>query len=100
MTLKEFREATKNVDENAVLINDVNGNPIWYLVERPFGKDDIPSICMIDKSGMDLHAEIDAALEALGETDVIPYLIRNGVTLEEIKKFDEHLYEVAKNFVE
>lgn len=100
MTLKEFREATKDVDENVILMIDAVENPVWYLVEKPRRfTDGKPSLYLMDKSGMDLHAEIDAALENLSMSEAISYLFKNGVTLEELKDFSEELFERAKAYM-
>ena len=97
MTLKEFRETTKDIDENAEIIIDAVGNPVWYIVEKPRRSDDGQKyIYLMDKSGIDLEAEIEAALDAIGEDKTIQYLIKNGVTLDEMKSFSEELYESAK----
>ena len=100
MTLKEFREATKDMDENAIIIIDATDNPAWYLVEKPRLKDGQTFIYMVDKTGIDLPNEIEATLEALSETEAISYLLRNGVTLEEMKDYSDDLYQSAKRFVE
>ena len=101
MTLREFREATKDVDENVELMVDATENPVWYVVKKPRRfSDNAPSLYLMDKSGIDLDSEIDAALKALGEEIAIHYLLRNGVTLEEIKSYSENLYITAKEIVE
>lgn len=100
MTLKEFREATKNVDENAILMINANGNPLWYFVERPRSGDDANSLFLMDKSGIDLNSEIEAALYALGKPEAIKYLLKNGVTLDELKNYSEELYTSAKDLLE
>ena len=97
MTLGQFREATKDMNDDVDLILDANGNPVWYLVEKPRQNDKI--LCLMDKSGMDLGAEIDAASEHFGITDkLFAYLKKNGVTLDEIKSVANDLYDKALDF--
>ena len=74
MTLKEFRERTKNMDEEAILVIDGSNESPWYLGE-----------------------EIKAAVENLGERGALKYLFDHGVTLSEIQYYGgERLHILAK----
>ena len=97
MTLGEFRQATKDLDDNMPIIIDATGNPVWYLVDRSRTGD--KRIFLMDKSVIDLGIEIDSAEEFFGISDeLFSYLQKNGVTLDDIKRIDGNLYNKALNF--
>ena len=100
MTLNEFREATKGFDGNLEIMIDSSSNPLWYFVTRSRDNDGAACLFLMDKSGIDLSAEIDAAVEALGIEEACLYLRKNGVTLDDILYHgnDEDLYEEARKY--
>lgn len=95
MTVGELKKSLERVSDDTIVMIDAVGNPVWYVVEKTGWSDGNNLLVLMDKSGIDLHAEIDAAVTELGATAAIKYLQKNGVTLNELKEFDETLYELA-----
>ena len=100
MTLNEFREATKGFDGNLEIMIDSSDNPLWYFESKSRMGDGTACLYLVDKSGIDLSHEIDAAVEALGVKEAVKYLRKNGVTLDDILYYgnDEDLYEEIKQY--
>lgn len=90
MTLGEFRNLTKDIDDDAEIYFDTTELPLWYLSHRK--RKDLPDLVMLhDKHSIDLQEEVTSACRYLGKDAAFRYLEDHGLTKREIEEWMNRL---------
>lgn len=89
MTLGEFRNLTKDIDDDAEIYLDTPELPLWYLSHRKrSGLQGLPDLVILhDKHSIDLQEEVRSACRYLGKDAVFRYLEDCGLTKKEIEEW-------------
>ena len=90
MTLGEFRNLTKSIDDNAEIYFDTPELPLWYLSHRK--RNGLPDLVVLhDKNSFDLQEEVRSACRYLGKDAAFRYLEDYGLTKREIEEWMNRL---------
>lgn len=91
MTLGEFRNFTKDIDDDAEIYFDTPEFelPLWYLSHRKRrGLQGLPDLVVLhDKNSIDLQEEVRSACRYLGKDAAFQYLEDHGLTKKEIEEW-------------
>lgn len=86
MTLGEFRNFTKDIDDDAEIYFDTTELPLWYLSHRK--RTGLPYLVILhDKHSIDLREEVRSACLYLGKDAAFRYLEDHGLTKKEIEEW-------------
>ena len=84
MTLGEFRNFTKDIDDDAEIYFDTTELPLWCLSHRK--RNGLPDLVVLhDKFSIDLQEEVRSACHYLGKDAAFRYLEDHGLTKREIE---------------